>query len=246
MLVLSLSLWKRVDRRRPAPEAKVAVSSATTAPGRQRDAHVPLRTAIGIPGVKLILGAFFAYCAIESTLILWASSYLVTQRDIDPATAATFAALFLLGITGGRFLSGFFADHVGDRALIRGGFIVVAAGVVLIAMPLPTDVFALAGLVLAGLGCAPIYPAIVHSTPANFGERNSQAIIGIQMAAAYTGSTVMPPVFGVIGAVIGMWILPLYLAVLVALGLLMSEALNRRQRRAAETEAGSVPISSNR
>src|SRR5699024_3668613 len=116
---------------------------------------------------------------------LWASTFLVTERDVDPATAAAFASLFLLGMTGGRFLAGFFADRVGDRRLIRGGFVAVVVGAVMLVLPLETDVLALAGLVIAGLGAAPIYPAIIHSTPANFGRKNSQAIIGIQMAAAY-------------------------------------------------------------
>ena len=115
--------------------------------------------------------------------------------------------------------------------MIRGGFVTVALGAVLLALPLETTVVALAGLVILGLGCAPIYPAIIHSTPVNFGRRNSQAIIGIQMAAAYTGSTFAPPLFGAISAWTGMWILPLFLAVLVALGLVLSERLNARVRR---------------
>ena len=175
----------------------------------------------------MILSAFFAYCALESTSILWTSTYLVTDRGVAPATAAAFASLFLLGLTAGRFLAGFFADKVGDRQLIRGGFVTVGLGVVMLALPLETDLLALIGLAVAGLGAAPIYPAIIHSTPVNFGRRNSQAIIGIQMAAAYTGSTLAPPMFGAISTWTGMWIFPLFLAVLVALGLLMSERLNQ-------------------
>ncbi|GAA5036068.1 MFS transporter [Microbacterium fluvii] len=229
LLFVSLPLWTRVDRTRP-PVAHDDTTDTVAPSNAPAHRHVPLRAALSIPGVPLILAAFFAYCAVESTLILWASTYLVTERGIDAATAATFGALFLLGITAGRFLSGFFADRVGDRALIRGGFLTVGVGVALIALPFTTDALALAGLVIAGLGCAPIYPAIVHSTPANFGARNSQAIIGIQMAAAYTGSTVMPPLFGGLSAWTGMWVLPLYLLLLVALGLVMSERLNRRMQ----------------
>lgn len=136
----------------------------------------------------------------------------------------------------GRFLAGFFADRAGDKQLIRGGFTTVALGVVMIALPLDTEVLALAGLVVAGLGCAPIYPAIIHSTPVNFGRRNSPAIIGIQMAAAYTGSTFAPPLFGVISTWAGLWIFPLFLAVLVALGLVMSERLNQLVARRAPTD----------
>ncbi len=226
VLVLSVGLWGRVHPVAPPVPAESHAETADASPGATTG-HVPLGRALRIPGVLLVLGAFLAYCAVESTSILWASAYLVTDRGVDAATAAAFAALFLLGITAGRFLAGFFADRIGDRVLIRGGFLTVAAGVVLIALPLPTDVLALTGLALAGLGSAPIYPAIIHSTPVNFGHRNSQAIIGIQMAAAYTGSTLAPPVFGVLSSWTGTWIFPFYLVVLVLLGLGMSEGLHR-------------------
>lgn len=230
VLLVSLPLWGRVDRTRPGGTAAEATDDE---PSDGRGAHVPLAQALRIPGVVLILAAFFAYCALESTAILWASTYLVTDRGVAAATAAAFGSLFLLGITGGRFLAGFFADRVGDRLLIRGGFATVALGVVLIALPVGTDVLALAGLVVAGLGCAPIYPAIIHSTPVNFGRQSSQAIIGIQMAAAYTGSTLAPPLFGVLSTWAGTWIFPLFVGVLVALGLVMSERLNRLVTRRA-------------
>ena len=111
--------------------------------------------------------------------------------------------------------------------LIRGGFVAIGVGAVLLVLPLPTDVVGFVGLVIIGLGSAPVYPAIIHSTPANFGRRNSQAIIGIQMAAAYVGSTLAPPLFGVLSTWTGMWIFPVYLGVLTVLGLVMSERLNR-------------------
>lgn len=222
-LLISAPLWRRVN-------PLVAETPETDEPAGKGAAHVPLAVALRIRGVWLILTAFFAYCALESTAILWASTYLVTDRGVDAATAAAFASLFLLGVTAGRFLAGFFADRVGDRWMIRGGFLTVALGVALLALPVETTVLALAGLVIAGLGCAPIYPAIIHSTPVNFGRRNSQAIIGVQMAAAYTGSTLAPPLFGAISAWSGMWILPLFLGALMLLGLVMSERLNRLTR----------------
>ncbi|WP_439592753.1 MFS transporter [Microbacterium sp.] len=223
-LLISIPLWKKVNPIVAGdPDDEESGRGAT---------HVPLAKALRIRGVWLILTAFFAYCALESTAMLWASTYLVTDRGVDAATAAAFASLFLLGVTAGRFLAGFFADRVGDRWMIRGGFLTVGLGVVLLALPVQTTVLALAGLVIAGLGCAPIYPAIIHSTPVNFGRRNSQAIIGVQMAAAYTGSTLAPPLFGVISAGSGMWIFPLFLGVLMLLGLWMSERLNRLNRSA--------------
>ena len=228
---------------RVPPVEQDADADAEPAPG-QDAAHVSLAQALRIPGVVLILTAFFAYCALESTTILWASTYLVGGRGVAVATAATFGSLFLLGITAGRFLAGFFADRIGDKYLIRGGFLAVIVAAVMIALPLGTPTLALVGLVLAGLGCAPIYPAIIHSTPVNFGRENSQAIIGIQMAAAYIGSTLAPPLFGALSTVTGLWILPLLLAVLAALGLLMSERLNQlaSRRRQPSESANSASV----
>ena len=187
-----------------------------------------------------MLVAFFAYCALETTAMVWASTYLVTERAVDPATAAAFASLFLLGVTGGRFLAGFVADRIGDRLLIRWGFTTVGVGTVMVLLPLGTDVVALAGLVIAGLGCAPIYPAIIHSTPANFGRENSQAIIGVQMAAAYVGSTLAPPLFGLLSSSVGTWTFPVFLTALAVLGLVMSQRLNAvvdQHRRPEATHA---------
>lgn len=236
-LLVSLPLWGKVNTvTAPAADSAGDVDAdpdAGETPAGKGSAHVSLATALRIPGVVLILAAFFAYCALESTSILWASTYLVEERAVDPATAAAFGSLFLLGITAGRFLAGFVADRVGDRQLIRGGFVAVGLGALMLALPLDTTIVALAGLVVAGLGSAPIYPAIIHSTPVNFGRRNSQAIIGIQMAAAYAGSTLAPPLFGALSAWAGLWILPLFLLVLVALGLVMSERLNRMVARRA-------------
>ncbi|WP_130864903.1 MFS transporter [Acidipropionibacterium timonense] len=234
ILVVSLPLWTKVHPVRhaeataPDPASDPATGGAPTPPdqGATPSTHVPLATAVRIAGVPAVLATFFAYCAAESTSILWAATYLVSDRGVDAATAAAFASLFVLGITAGRFLAGFVADRIGDRMLIRGGFTTVGVGVVLIAIPVGPTWLPLAGLVIAGLGSAPIYPAIIHSTPSNFGAENSQAIIGIQMAAAYTGSTLAPPLFGAISAATGLWLLPVYLGLLVILGLVMFERLN--------------------
>lgn len=219
LLFLSLPLWGRVNQAHPehAPEG------SDGAPSRPLGLAGTLR----LGGAPMLLIAFFAYCAIEGTFILWSATFLVQEREVAPATAAAFASLYLLGITVGRFLGGFVADHLGDRQLIRIGIATVAAGVVMVALPLESDVLALAGLVVAGLGSAPIYPAIIHSTPANFGRENSQAVIGIQMASAYLGMTLMPPLFGALSGWLGMWLFPLYAGLLVALMLVMSEWLNR-------------------
>ncbi|MGO1200344.1 MAG: MFS transporter, partial [Dermabacteraceae bacterium] len=226
-LLASIPLWGKVDDARTRTSTIETHDLTEDAPAQKGGAPVPLGTALRVPGVVLILLAFFAYCALESTALVWSATYLVAERGALPAAAAMLGALFVLGLTAGRFLAGFFADRVGDRALIRGGFLAIGVGSLFLLLPLPTDVVGFVGLVIVGLGCAPIYPAIIHSTPGNFGRRNSQAIIGIQMAAAYVGSTLAPPLFGVLSTWTGMWIFPVFIGVLVVLGLVMSERLNR-------------------
>ena len=189
-----------------------------------------LRGVLKIKGVPYILLAFFAYCAAEATTMLWASSYLVEARGIQPEVAARFASLFFLGITFGRFLNGFIADRMGDKTMIRVGVAVMLTGMLMVMLPVGPDIFALTGLVIFGLGCAPVYPSIIHSTPYNFGAENSQAIIGIQMASAYTGSTFMPPLFGLIANNVSIRIFPFYLAVFTLLLLLMTEKINAMNR----------------
>ena len=189
---------------------------------------LPLLKAIRIRGVKQIMFTFFGYCALESTAGLWASSYLVERFAVNAETAANFASLFYIGITMGRFVSGCITERFGDRNMIRGGILIQIFGAALIAIPVFGGKIAMAGLVIVGIGCAPVYPSIIHSTPANFGARYSQTIIGIQMASAYTGSTLMPPLFGLIAEHIHIGLYPLYLFALAALMLGMSESLNRR------------------
>ena len=213
MLFISLPLWKR---EKPSENG---VSPKNASPR--------LMQIFKIKGVKFVLSTFFCYCALESTTGLWASSYLVNSRGIDSETAAKFASLFFLGITLGRFLSGFIADKLGDKTLIRFGTGILLLGMALLILPDGSGTAALAGLVIIGFGCAPIYPSIIHSTPANFGEENSQAIIGVQMASAYLGSTFMPPVFGLIADKINIGLYPAYLILFAVLMLIASEILNK-------------------
>ncbi len=169
-----------------------------------------LHGALKIKGVPTLLIGFYAYCAAESTTMLWASSYLEGTRGISKDKAAAFGSLFFIGITAGRFLSGFISDKLGDNRMIRLGTAIALFGVILIA--LPVGAASMVGFVIIGLGCAPVYPCIIHSTPANFGAENSQGIIGIQMASAYVGSTFMPPVFGLLANHVSLKLMPVYLA----------------------------------
>ncbi|MCI1891012.1 MAG: MFS transporter [Schleiferilactobacillus harbinensis] len=215
VLLLTLPLWRRASQQLPAAEKE-----APSAP-----LHLP--QIWRIPGVPFVLAAFFAYSAVEQTTGIWASSYLVQVRQVPVDTAANFASFFYLGITGGRFLSGFVADRFGDRALIRGGTILALVGIGLVALPGVPTATALAGLIITGLGCAPIFPAIIHATPTNFGASRSQAVIGVQMAAAYLGTVFMPPLFGWLASRLGMGLFPFYLVVFAIVMLFVTERLNR-------------------
>ena len=183
-LLLSLPLWKKQ-------------TASVEEPGSAPSAPMSLKQIFSIPGVKGIIVTFFCYCALEWTALQWASSYLVLHKGIEESTAAGYAGLFLLGMTVGRALSGFLTFKFSDTQMIRIGTGVVFVG--LMAMILPLGISGtLMGLFSLGLGCAPIYPSIIHSTPTLFGAEKSQAIIGVQMAAAYTGSLIAPPILGLI------------------------------------------------
>lgn len=184
---------------------------------------IGLIQALKIKGVVYILVGFCAYCSLEATAMGWASTYMVETRGIDTSIGASYASLFYIGITAGRFISGFVTDKTGDRKMIITGTCVLAIGILLVAIDLSDIVFTVIGFVVIGLGCAPIYPSIIHSTPNNFGAQYSGAIIGIQMASAYVGSTFMPPLFGLLGKAIGFEILPAFLAVFAVIMIVMTE-----------------------
>ena len=216
VLLLTLPVWKR----QPGSRAQGASES--------RNALLGLRGAVRIPGVPSLLASFFCYCAAENSTMLWMSSYLVGARGVSAQQAASFASLFFIGMTAGRFVSGLISDRLGDRKMITLGTCIALGGVAVVLLPLASAGLALAGFLIFGLGCAPIYPAIIHSTPANFGAENTQAIIGIQMAAAYLGSTLMPPLFGVLSGVLTMRLLPFWQAGFLAAMTLLLRATYRR------------------
>lgn len=196
----------------------------------EKDEHslLGLKGALKIRGVPFILIGFLCYCAGESTSMLWASSYLTQARGISKEAAAAFAALFFIGITAGRFAAGFISEKIGDRKMIRLGTTIIFFGIICISLPIKTDVAALAGLVVIGLGCAPVYPCIIHSTPSHFGSNNSQAIIGIQMASAYMGSTFIPPLFGLIANHISIKLFPVFLLLFFIMMILMIETTYKK------------------
>ncbi len=168
------------------------------------------RAAIRRRGAIYAVLSFFFYCAGEASVGLWAATYFVDVRGVDPSVAASWGSLFFFGIMGGRMLSGVFAVRVRERTLIHAGLLIAALGALLLALPLSQG-FSLAGLLLFGLGCAPVFPNLIHITPRRFGAAYSQAVIGLQMAAAYLGATLMPPLVGLAGERIGFSWLPYYL-----------------------------------
>ena len=199
ILLLSLPLWKQ-----NGAEA-----------GEQRSGKaLSLVDIFAIPGAKAVMLCFFCYCAAEQTVGLWASSYLVNVRGIDPVTAAGYGSLFFIGITAGRAVSGFITYRLNDTQMVRLGQGIIAVGLALLFLPLGERA-AFAGLILVGLGCAPIYPSVIHSTPAHFGAERSQALIGVQMASAYVGTSLMPPLFGALSSRASLRIFPAYLLVLL-------------------------------
>lgn len=215
-LFLSLPLWKK---RTSQEDAESEMADAKP---------LGLGKILKISGVPFVMIAFCCYCAAEQSAILWASSYLVAFRDIAEETAARMASLFCIGITAGRFVCGFVSERMGDRRLIRLGIAVIFLGATLVLIPVAGSALAVIGFVLIGLGCAPIYPSIIHATPHNFGAENSQAVIGVEMASAYVGTTLFPPLFGLIAEHISVGLLPVYIIVITLCMLLCSELLNKK------------------
>lgn len=236
VLVFSLPLWKS---RWPAAAGAVSTVDAvpTTAPQGEGEGETAseARKPLGLKGVLAIRGAreilimFLCYCAIEQTAMLWGSSYMVLGQGIDKTTAARWASLFCIGITVGRGLSGFITMKLSDPAMIRLGQTLIGIGVIVMFIPLPNHIGVLVGLVIVGLGCAPVYPCVIHSTPGYFGEENSQAIIGVQMAFAYVGSMLMPPLFGLIAQYVSIGLFPFYLLAFLVLMVVMHETLRRKR-----------------
>lgn len=211
ILFLSLGLWGKEEKKEKTEEKKTPMS---------------FRQILSITGAKECLVSFFLYCAIEQTLGLWSGSFMVYSLKIEAKLAASFVALFYFGITFGRFLAGILAAKWQDEALILGGCGILFLGLVLLFCSMVPgqevklfgmelrQLLVICALLLSGLGCAPIYPAIIHSTPRNFGAENTSALIGKQMAAAYIGSMSFPPFFGVLAKIFGTGLFPFFSTVL--------------------------------
>ena len=182
-----------------------------------------------IPGAMEAMMAFFCYCALENTAILWSATYLVQRLGLDADTAASFASTVLIGITVGRGASGLLTYKFNDTNMIRIGEAVIALGIVLMILPLG-QICRMGGLLLVGLGCAPIFPCMLHATPDHFGAERSQALIGLEMASAYVGILVAPPFFGLIVDSYSASLMPVYCGAILILMIAMCEQLNRKSK----------------
>ncbi|RXA55145.1 MFS transporter [Limosilactobacillus mucosae] len=216
VVISSWSLWQQNDSK--ADESKID--------------SVGIKETIKQPGVMATLLAFFAYSAGEATCFLWVPSYFAgTRTGISSELVASFGSLIFGGLMLGRLIAGFIANRLGDRRMIRSGTMVELIGILLTALPIKGYLVAAIGFLIIGIGMGPIYPSIQHMAPINFGKRYSAAVIGLQMAFAYTGSTFMPTVFGILQQKLGIWIMPLYLLVFAGLSFALLELSYRQEAR---------------
>ena len=228
VIFFSLPVWKKVaaqnEPRKPA---------AADGMKEVRAKGLTFRQVFAIRGAATYFICFFCYCALEQSSMLWASSYMIAHNGFSEEFAAMLASMFFIGITVGRGLNGFLTFRFSDRTLIRCGYVLIAIGVVLTAMP--ADWLTITGFVAVGLGCAPVYPGIIHSTPALFGVENSQAVVGMEMAFAYIGG-LASPLFGIIAGAWTTQILPAYVGVFLVIMIIMHEITARLTAKAGSAE----------
>jgi fucose permease len=196
LLFISLQLWGKVE----------ALNSA----GIHQHKKMSLASALKVKGVPSALAAFLFYCGIEATMGLWGGSYMFKVHNLDPAEAAKWVSFFYASVTAGRFVTGFLTFRHSNNSMISIGAVMIVSGAVVMLVPFSPSVGKV-GFLLIGLGCAPIFPSMLHETPVRFGSENSQFIMGFQMAVAYIGTTVLPPLFGVIAGETRFWLLPIFL-----------------------------------
>ena len=214
--VLSLPLWKQNEQEKQ--------NTSKEGPG--------LKDALMVPGVVFTLVSFFAYCAGEATCFLWVPSYFAgTKEGLSDSMIASFGCLIFLGLTIGRLVSGFVSNRLGDRLLIRIGIAVELVGILLLLLPAKGYILAVIGFLVIGTGMGPVYPAIQHMAPANFGEQYSAPVIGLQMASAYIGSTTMPMVFGHLQQAAGIRVMPVYLLFFALMNIGLLEVAYRAIRK---------------
>jgi fucose permease len=210
VLLLALPLWKSFNDS--------GQESAVADDKKQNIFH--------LPGIRPALLGFFCYCALESTAGLWGASYLVQIKGVTPVVAAGWVSMYYFGITLGRLINGFITSKFSNPALIRGGQFIIGIGAVLL-MIFNQTYLNLIGLILVGMGCAPIYPSMLHETPVRFGKNNSSKLMGIQMAFAYIGTTLVPPTLGLLFGKVGIQLYPVFILVILFVMYASSEKINK-------------------
>lgn len=198
-LLLSLPLWNKVHPSEELGEEMTPIKKP--------------KNLIRERGVFVAVLVFIIYCAIEFSVGLWGSSYLVDIKYFNPDNAARIVAMYYLGITIGRFISGFLSFKLDNRQMIYLGLSIITLGVLLLNASLPTSII-LIPFIIIGLGLSPIFPAMIHETPKSFGKGQSQYVIGYQMAGAYIGGSIFPPLFGIIARFISVSLFPYFIAIL--------------------------------
>ena len=225
LLVFSLPLWKRNNTNGADARSSVSAAAGTSEEDSEKR-PLSLKQIINLPGAKAVMLSFFCYSAVEQTSGLWAASYAVLQGGVSADIAARYASLVYLGITAGRALGGFLSMYLSDTHMVRLGEIVILAGTILLFLPFG-NAYTLAGFALIGLGCAPVFPSLIHATPHHFDADKSQAVIGVQMASAYIGTCTLPPLFGFLADRFGISLLPVYVLLFCLLMIASHERLVR-------------------
>ncbi|WP_098743660.1 MFS transporter [Paenibacillus sp. EZ-K15] len=236
ILLITLPLWRIVASQHRQPEGMLEEQTGNESTNSDEAIVQKHGKPLQIRGVKITLLAFLFYCGVEATVGLWGASFLVGTRDLPPETAAVWVSMYYGGITFGRFITGFVTLRLNNRTLIRAGQVTAIAGAVLLLLPLHSYL-SLIGLIVIGLGLAPIFPCLLHETPARFGKAQSSRIMGYQMAVAYTGTTILPPLFGIVAAQISIGLLPVVILLFALIMLLSSEKVNRILYQSRKSEA---------
>ena len=213
-LFTTLSVWKRSEK---------------VLPDTQQAPPLKFSQILRFPGAKAIILTFFCYCALEQTAGQWAANYFYSHLNMSEDTSAVLASLFYVGITVGRFLNGFLTIRYSDKTLVRAGLGIIVGGILIMLLPFGLGA-GIVGFLLIGLGCAPIYPCVIHSTPDHFGAENSQAIIGLEMASAYVGICLMPPIFGIIADAVGLWTMPVVLGIISVIMIISYRSLHKKKQ----------------
>jgi fucose permease len=243
LLAVTLPIWNRVASARRESEQQFDHAGAKTPDGNNdlilnrpeddisadQPDNLTIFGATKIRGVKLAMATFFFYCGIETTLGLWGSTYLIQDRGFEPARAAALVSIYYGSITAGRFISGFLTMRMSNRRLIRIGELIILVGVIVMLLPLPS-VFAPISFFLIGFGCAPVFPCMIHETPAHFGRKHAPFIMGLQMASAYTGITLLPPLLGQVANAWSIVLLPFFLLAYISAMLASSEKIAQMMR----------------